>query len=350
MRLIAFLATSVLFFHTSQVFDQKPMYMYPVAVYEYLHKPHLLIVYQWSPDHLELYDNDITSGTVTKALMAMYTPAAVCLLPDSSGFSFVDNGRIRIKRFEKRAVKSLNIYDPVYGIELIKWLDNQTCYFHAQYDGHYGIYTLTIEEELTPILTSTLVDYMYPNIVCSDLFFIERSMVNRQWLYQMGKAGNTGTCATNILLTFDDKPRFMLTMKSSHEGYLIESAGGENLHIFNYIRLFETEAGWKTEKLFSFTVPAYLLTDQQRRLYESLLPLAPRVTDSFIFYSSYNENLKHMVIYKYDKRTSQSILIAHGQGDLFAPLFFGLAGWYGGSAKIDCLTSFLPQEIMAHAV
>ena len=151
------------------------LYVYPIAAFKLFGTQHMLVLKQWSPQELELSDWNITTGSMNKILMSMYTPAAVTLLPDKSGFSFVDNGRIRIKRFEKRAVKSLDIYDPVYGIELIHWIDNQTCYFHAQSDGRYGIYTLTMEEELTLIMASSFLIICIPTLSIRHFFILSAS-------------------------------------------------------------------------------------------------------------------------------------------------------------------------------
>ena len=312
---------------------QDPVYTYPVARYKHI-RDHLLILKQWSINQLELYDQDMATGIMTKVLMNMYIPAAVTVLPDQSGFSFIDNGRIRIKRFEKRAVKSLDIYAPIYGIEFIRWLDNETCYFHAKSDGHFGIYTLTLDQELTPLLAHEDSDYMYPCIQNSELFFVERKKNKEKYYYNIQSMSDIHSqYKKNVILDNGIKPIIMLHMTNTEEGFFIECEQPHNLYIFHYYQMVKKEnSRWHCFKLFSFKVPPEILIDGPQRLYESLLPLVPRLSDHIVYFSSYDEEIGKLAIYSFSLKTKLIERIAGDKsGHLFVPLLVDKQMIIGGT-------------------
>lgn len=318
---------------TFQAHSDEPLYTYPVAGYEIQGAKHLLVLKQWSLEDLELYDWNSTTGQMNKALMAYYTPAAVSLLPDISGFSFVDNGRIRIKRFEKRAVKTLDIYEPVYGIEIIHWLDAQTCYFHALSDGLFGIYSLTLDADLTPLLTSTAANFLYPYIIDNSLFFIKREIDSEQHpLYSFGTCSLSGSDRTPVtLLTFSTKPLRFLYMKNLKEGFAIECDKNGPYYLFYYHHLIDKGTEWQDELLFSFEIPQEFFINGHRRLYESLVPLLPCMIGDKIFFSSYNTKTGYLDLSCFCIKTNSIEQVASNLGHIFPPYFVGSEGWVGGS-------------------
>jgi hypothetical protein len=342
MRFMLYLTSLLLIEHACLASSENPLYTYPVAVYERFGNPHMLVLKQWSLENLELYGWNMTTGDMTKVLMSSYVPSAVTMLPDQSGFSFVDNGRIRIKRFEKRAVKSLDIYDPVYGIELIRWLDSQTCYFHAQADGRYGIYMLTLEEELTPILIHKSVDYTYPTIIENDLFYIERRIDNKKkQSFSIGTCSIASSCRyTNNLVNFGTKPLIMLQMVTAYEGFVIECDVQQELYTFHYHHLTKSGSNWQRRELFPFQVPQEFFIDGPKRLYESLLPLAPRAAGDGIYFSSYDKQIGRLALYRFSLQAGHAERIAGTSGHLFTPVFLGKLGWAGGTTYPFAAISF----------
>jgi hypothetical protein len=317
-------------FYTGMWAAEQPLYIYPVGSFEHAGSSHLLVLMQWSLERIELYDWNSATGLMSKILMSLYTPACVTVLPDSTGFSFVDNGRIRIKRFEKRAVKSLDINKPIYGIELIRWLDNQSCYFHAKYDGHYGIYMVNLEEELVPVLTSSSADYMYPFIVGSLCFCIERTGRPSRLTYKVVRC--RPGASPEVIATFGARPPTMLHMQSTCEGYVLTYEMQGPMVLFHYYQLICRDKDWTVRSLIDFRVPGVLLYGPNR-LYESLLPFVPRIVDSYIYFSSYDSTAQKMVLYSYDRQTCaiKKCEVAT-LGHLFAPIFCGKRGWCGGTA------------------
>lgn len=314
--------------HISFAHSEQPLYTYPVAGYEAHGNKHLLVLNQWSLE-LELYDWNNETGQINKVLAACYTPASVSILPDISGFSFVDNGRIRIKRFEKRAVKTLDIYEPVYGIEIVRWLDAQTCYFHAQSDGRFGIYSLTIEEELSPLLISATADFLYPSIINNNLFFIEHG-IDRD--YAIGTCSLT--CNDKIpvtIINFSTKPLCFLYMKNLKEGFVIECDKKALYYLFHYHHLIDNGSQWQHEQLFSFEIPQEFFINGPQHLYESLVPLIPRMIGDKIYFSSYNTQTGYLDLSCFCIITRSIEQVASNLGHIFPPYFIGSEGWAGGS-------------------
>lgn len=327
MWFIFFIAS--LFSCASLLSSEPRQYIYPVAAFEQQDGAHVLLLNQKSLEQIELYDWSAHTKTMCKILMSMYTPTSIKILPDGSGFSFVDNGRIRIKRFDKRSVKSLDIYEPIYGIEQISWLNNECCYFHAQSDGYYGIYQLTLEEELTPILLKNHTDYMYPVIIAQTLFFIERVKQADKYIYKFGTYDlNKKTIET--LVNLGTKNFIMLTMHSLSEGFALEPVPVSGMEKFYYHKIFIADKNWQTHKLFDFSIPHDLLFNDRKRIYESLLPFIPRHTAQFIFFSSYDLKTERMILYKFDITTKKSMPAVQEDCSVFVPVFLGNQGWCGG--------------------
>ncbi|HML19238.1 MAG TPA: hypothetical protein PKD74_01515 [Candidatus Dependentiae bacterium] len=302
--------------------QENPLYVYPVAVFESAGIPHLLVLCQWQGKRLELYEFNTFTCSMNKTLTSWYTPAGIQLLPDLSGFSFVDNGRIRIKRFAKRAVKSLDIYEPIYGIELVKWLDCDTCYFHALSQGHYGIYMLTLDETLTCLAS---------NIVGDTLFFIEYKSDAFESAYTLCTQSLTEKPAPiQKLMVWHKNPHILLHMRSADEGYIIEYVPINNEYHFNYVQLIEDKNIWKARKLFSFIIPEQFLSDGVSRVYESFLPFIPRHQGAKIYFSTYDKELRAMGLYTFDKNIGNIDLVVKSQENLFVPIIFNKKCWYGG--------------------
>ena len=126
------------------------VYRYPVAVLS--DKTHALVLSQQNQNELELFLYDCSNQTYQKILSSRYLPSGVRLLPDESGFSFIDDGILCIKRFDKRSAHMIDPGEPLYNIEYIHWFDNEYCYFHAAQAGHSGIYMMSIDGTVNTLL------------------------------------------------------------------------------------------------------------------------------------------------------------------------------------------------------
>ena len=199
-------------------------YVYPVAYFIDSEGDHLLVIHQQEIDLLELYDVKPGYSQAEKILSTMYLPAAVRILPGYQGFSFVDNGRIKIKQFLKRSAKSLDFFEPIYGIEQIEWIDDQTGYFHARDDNRLAIYQFNVEGDLDCICSSGEYDCQYPQIISEIVWFIGRTFGGENQRYFIGQADYRGRKpAENIcqIIDFGQIPIMLLQMASDTCGYVV---------------------------------------------------------------------------------------------------------------------------------
>ena len=114
-------------------------YIYPVAS---LDEDNILYIHQTSPRSIQLFEwNTITNHT-EQILWSLFNPVGIQLLPDNSGFSFIDNGRLRIKAFQKRSPKTIDFDEPIFNINALHWIDEHTCYCSAYYNNLFSLFEL----------------------------------------------------------------------------------------------------------------------------------------------------------------------------------------------------------------
>lgn len=335
------------FIHASQ-------YVYPVAHFSDAKEEHLMVIKQLDVDLLELYDINPVTKRSEKILCTMYIPGSVRLLPGNVGFSFVDNGRIKVKKFMKRSPKAIDFFEPVYGIELIEWLDDQTGYFHASLDNHVGLYEFNIEGDLTCLLSSEIFDYLYPHIIDDQLWFIGKTYDKEQRRFYIGQAAyNPHVPATEIheIVNFGTTAIVLLRMASSTRAYVVAyDPSCDSLSPLIQLHYYCIEKGadsWHAARLFDFYVPGWMLFDETKRLYESLLPLLPQQWRTSIFFSSHCSEYGHLAIYRYDLKSQKISLVAHSCTDLLVPLLHDNSGWLGYAIATDsalCLPEILVDE------
>lgn len=192
-------------------------FLYPVAVTKKNNKTQVYVLHQKSINNIELLIWDPETKICSNGLLSSYTPAALKILPNGDGFSFIDDGRIRIKNFDKRSPKSIDIYEPLYDISQINWIDEHNFYLSAKKNNKFCIFHVHENGLIKPILqdmqyeqdegaslqNSELInlelpnhglkgqdlagqglisyDFMYPQKVGDSLFFIERITHNGEY-------------------------------------------------------------------------------------------------------------------------------------------------------------------------
>lgn len=158
-------------------------FLYPVGAYDTQDGPLIYLLYQNSVAHIELWLWSPKTKKAHKALLSSFMPAGLRVLPDNSGFSFIDNGRIKIKQFAKRSPKSLDFYEPIYDIGIIEWINPYQCYFSAKENNRSKIYHADMSGEVIQIMASNTYDCLYPQKIQDQLFYIERSYCNEGCRY-----------------------------------------------------------------------------------------------------------------------------------------------------------------------
>jgi len=356
-------------------------YVYPVAFCTQDNQQHIYLLYQKSIRHIELWVLDPSTKIVNKALLSSFTPAGLRILPDESGFSFIDNGRIKIKQFCKRSPKSLDIYEPIYDIGVVEWSTPTQCYFSAKENGSSNIYALNMRAELTKIVGSSdkCVDCLYPQKVGDQLFYIERTECSgghrfaimqtsypeisydqtnfndvnnfdakvKVMLAQQAMNEPSDNCQPikKLICDWEDQALAFLCMVSPHEGFVLEHPSKidkqDKTIILSYYRILMESDKWHRSYLFSFEVPLHLLLpDSASRLYESMLPLLPRHIGDYIYFvdcSRHTENFNlTMYIYHLEDGKITQLANAYEIGqDFFAPIQIDNTLLYGGSILPD---------------
>lgn len=355
-------------------------FLYPVATFVRDGKAHVYLLYQKSLRHIELWDWDVTTKQVNKALLSTFTPAGLKLLPDNQGFSFVDSGRIRVKHPDKRSPKSLDIYTPIYDISLLEWIDAQRCYFSAKEQDHYSIFELAVRGDVQRLVGCSGFDCMYPQKQNNSLFFIERAQWVRFRNYQIMHAPYPEVAydttnnfndsehfaeraqqlmhqeeddaekkqaalvpyeACTPLIDYGRKPIAFLHMVSAEEGFVLShphEVDFQDARIdFEYDRIVLTTKGWQRHHLFEFSIPSHLLfANSSSCLYESLLPLLPRLYDGVLYFVDCKEDAAYnnLNLYAYQLADHNVIQLSTAtciNQLFFAPLKVGQKLFYGGS-------------------
>lgn len=359
-------------------------FLYPVASYTDKHgSTKLYLIYQKSLTHLELWLWDPQTKFAVKALLSSFTPAGLTMLPDNAGFSFIDDGRIRVKKYSKRLPKAFDIREPLYEIGIIRWIDEYCGYFSAKERGHYGIYQLTLHDDLDRIHFEPDADCMYPCKCGKSLFYIERRSSNSAQHYTVWTidypviehlqessfntsldckdrisdilreetfSGTPSSCALSetkkLIGDFGNHPIAFLTMISEHEGYVIEHPATIDkqdktitftCHWLQKKKEFFDE--WEHRILFQFSVPSFLLiSNNDSCLYESLLPLLPRYYDGLLYFVNALDN-NSLALFRYNLISADIQKVSIGSNSLvFSPVLWKKQFFYGGALSVDELS------------
>ncbi len=306
-------------------------YIYPVAVSQ---RGSFYLIYQKTPNHIELWEWTLQTNYADQLLMSRFTPAGFQLLPDEDGFSFIDNGILKIKKWLKRSPRTIEFDAPIYQVEVVHWLDNTTCYTSGKYKNNFGIFQIDYEGEVTPIYLHETADCMYPQKVYDELFYIER---DHDWNYRIMQAIYEPALGKNFeerhsfkenqqqdaveIIDFKKQPIVFLSMVSESEGFVVGHPPTvnrtEQAIYFEYYHL-KKENDWHVEKLFSFNIPADLLfVGSPARLYESILPLLPRHYATKIMFTTADNTELSLSVYDL---ISKSITKLSNTKGLFPPV------------------------------
>ena len=307
-------------------------YIYPIAQID---TDSLLVMHQKSLYNIELIKWDAQTKDKQKMLWSIYMPSSVKLLPNKSGFSFIDQGRIRIKQFCKRSPKTVNIYDPITNFDSIEWIDNNTFYFTAEDPYFNNVFVCEVQKNIASVSRLTFqeeTDFLYPQKVNDELFVIKKdpsnifSVVRLPWKERAFE--NYKEISEEVLIE-SDKSCCFLKMIDENNGYFIsyipEKDAESNLYTFWCNQLYRNESGnWEYKELFYFKIDEkYIMGKGEARMYESIKPLLPRYEKNGIFFSHF-DGCKHccsLLKYSLDTEAIESIPTPHRKcTSIFTPL------------------------------
>lgn len=273
------------------------------------------MVHQKAYDDLELLLWDRHEGTACRELTSMFIPSCVQLLPGKKAFSFIDRGRIRIKSFQKRAPRTIDIYEPIYGILLMKWLTDEQFYFVGKHYGKLSMFLCDTANRGSAIYCLTNrdgFDYVYPCKVNNNLFCVSKDPLQNyaitriEWsprLYE--KAESLDRISKQVLIKHD-KPLCFLEMENESLGFVLECLEYEQSSeflSFSCLALNSINDSWSLTKLFEFKIPSkFLIGTDKDRVYETIAPFVPRYTQDWIYYVSYDDASKNCTIQRYNRQ------------------------------------------------
>ena len=299
-------------------------YIYPLTQCINNGQEVLLFMHQANNQETRLWSLNRVTNRYEQLLSSQYNPVGVQLLPDMSGFSFLDNGLIKVKSFLKRSPKTIEIYEPICNIGMVQWLDATTCFFHAKQGNRYGIYQVNLDGQLDVIIKNSACDYLYPQKFGKDLFFIKRDLADNHCVEKivypviqrvpisldnaMDRAQEDFEFVDNEVMHVQDFKKsniINLLMLNEHEGFLVEhlpmiSANAASLSFKFYKLTCDAQGIWNKKELFLFSLPTSLFLDKSTMLRDPMSALFPRIVPEGIYFISLQEDTKTVCLYLYD--------------------------------------------------
>jgi hypothetical protein len=310
-------------------------YIYPVAS---LSNGRILYIHQHTPTDIKLLAWNPENNHTEPVLWSIFNPAAVQMLPNNSGFSFIDNGRLRIKLFEKRSPKAIDFDEPLFGINSLQWINEHSCCCSAQYNHNFALFELHDEGTLKVLAWQKGSDYLYPQKIDTQLFYIERCPTQNITHYRIMHCTYPDSQDAIMVVDFDTIPIIFLTMISDKQGFVLEHTkkidNDDQITPFSYYQIKKQGDVWYKNLLFSFFLPTDLLISADRQLYESILPLLPRLIDNKIYFVTCNDNLE---LYSFSLVTQlvEKISLPAKKGHYFVPIQCGDKFYCGGTQTDD---------------
>jgi len=299
-------------------------YLYPVALLN--HGKTILFIKQSCHNHIDVLLWNSETQQMNSCLWSLFNPAEIQVLPDESGFSFIDNGRLRIKYFNKRSPKTIDFDQYLYDIHNVHWINEHECYLSAKAAYNYAaIFHCTIDGMVSGISCGET-DDNYPQKVDDQLFYIQKT---KDQNYYVAQTLFSGSGETEHIMAFENHPIVFLKMSSLEQGFVIShektvKSNDERIS-FDYYRIKKEREGWTKKLLFSFYIPSYLLIKgNDLCLYESLLPLLPRHHGSLIYFVSSwsnSENKLEPFVFDMKRAKARKIKIQHKGGGQFYHIF-----------------------------
>jgi hypothetical protein len=302
MKKYLFLVACLIFYK-----NHAEQFVYPVA--DFNDGNQLMVLYQKSLDCVELWIWDTSSEHAIKGLSSFLTPANLRMMPSGKGFSFIDQGYIKIKEFVKRSPKTIAIYEPIGLFSSMNWIDDETFYFVAREGDFFQIFQGNLQANIQR-LTHEPADALYPQKINSTLFYMKRDMNNQVTIVTqpwnpVGMDMHNGNSNYCTIIQNPSQQLCFLRMLSEKEGFYLQAPtnkthGNNDCYEFSCHHLIQQhDNNWITEKIFTFKIPAKYVTGSTR-LYESLEPFLPNYnfTDA-VYFVNWQQEIDQFQLQKY---------------------------------------------------
>ena len=282
-------------------------FIYPVA--DFNDGKQLMVLYQKSLYNVELWMWDTTNQYAIKGLSSFLTPANLRVMPSGKGFSFIDQGYIKVKEFAKRSPKTLPIYEPIGLFSSMNWIDDETFYFVAREGDFFQIFQGDLQANIMR-LTSESADALYPQKINDKLFYMRRDMNGHIQIFEqpwdpMPIATSCESAEHRVsILKKSVQQLCFLHMISEEEGFYLQAPmkkSDNNIYKFSCFHLTKNDRKkWVTEKIFTFQIPSKYLTGPDQ-LYESLEPFLPNYNSlDWVYFVTWDEDSDQFQLKKFD--------------------------------------------------
>ena len=350
MKVYLFIAMTILL----HIHIQAEQFLYPVTDFDNENK--LVIIHQKSLDDVEVWFFDQETKTIEKGLSSFLIPANLRILPTKDGFSFIDQGFIKIKQFNKRSPKTISVYEPISLISAMNWIDDHTFYFTAREGDYYQTFQGNTESNIQR-LSSEPIDFLYPSKI-DDIFYCIKRTPDQQFKITMQswnpiEFDQSQILPENVIVPLTDEALCFLKMITHKEGFYLQiselqSNQDDSLYTFSCHHLIKIEnEQWISQKLFDFIIPKKYINGSSR-LYESMELFLPNYSiKDYIYYVSFNQDHNIFELFKFHISTQSKIDITDNfmqkneinHNQLFAPYIL--------NSKIYCgiIAQDLPIDI-----
>ncbi len=303
---------------------------------------------------------ELEKHSFNQEMLHCYSVGQFQLLPDKAGYSFIDSGRLRVKYYHKRSPVSVDFIEPIYDVHTVIWLSKTEGIVSAKWHNHYGIFLFTLEGLIEPLVWTGSADYLFPQSSGNRLYCIEHFHKNGASGYRIV---STMLSKHHTIdwhdLSFEQKVSIVLHRNTHHpsdlplaalqelatsalpigflhmpdatQGYYCSYEQRESLIACSYHRLYTDDALYKTEELFTFTIPIDLVND----LVERLAPCMPQIYDNQIYYCDSKQKTDTLGLYSYDICTGKTKEILTEPGCVYLSCQpVGKALYYGAKRPV----------------
>jgi len=223
-------------------------------------------MHQNAHNRLQVFLWDSVTHTYELGLSSQYNPIGVQLLPNGTGFSFIDNGIIKIKFFNKRSAKIVEIYEPLYNIAQMTWISETRFIFQAKRGNRYGIYQSDLDGNVSTIQADTNHDYGYPALADNILFYISKDASGTFRILRAQQEEKE-----EKVIYASEYPLMHLTMLGNNEGYVLE----ERKKGFTICYFKKEQHEWRFESIFYLQEGLGEFFDNNTSLCEMFRPFLP---------------------------------------------------------------------------
>lgn len=271
-------------------------YVYPICA---INSNCVIVAHQDSFKQLHILTWNNQSQEYARLLPSFYNPLHIRLLEDHSGFSFIDNGLLKIKLFARRSPKTILIREPLRDISSLIWIASGTCCFQAFEKGTSGIYEIDLDGSVRKILVNKQIHYMFPQKVGTVLFCVSKSKAGAYSVVSVPYS-YAALSEKDIVAAFQDQAIAFLFMENASEGYVIgySDSAQENIS-FSFYQILQVANRWQKKQLFTFNLAKKFFLNTHDSLNERLIPFLPRKIGKRIYFVSENEN-RQIGSYYYD--------------------------------------------------